>query len=93
MLSKGNIVKSQRLGKSTSRVEVQGITPQGIWLWVSGREYFLCYEEFPWFRKATIDQVSRVELHHGHHLHWPQLDVDLELDSLDDLEKYPLISN
>lgn len=25
------------------------------------------------------------------HLHWPDLDVDLELDSLSDLERYPLV--
>lgn len=86
-------MKLQKLGKNTSKAEVQAISPQGLWLWVQGREFFLSHEDYPWFKKATIDQISKVELHHGHHLHWPELDVDLELESLENLEKYPLISN
>jgi hypothetical protein len=29
---------------------------------------------------------------HGYHLHWPDLDVDLEIDNLENPEKYPLKS-
>ncbi|WP_420886735.1 DUF2442 domain-containing protein [Candidatus Kuenenia stuttgartensis] len=25
------------------------------------------------------------------HLHWPDLDIDLEIDSLENPEKYPLV--
>jgi hypothetical protein len=27
---------------------------------------------------------------HGYHLYWPELDVDLEIDDLENPEKYPL---
>ena len=78
-------------GATTSRVEVSNIDRHGIWLLVDNREYFLPYDGFPWFRKATVDQILAVELLHGDHLHWPELDVDLSLDSLAQPESFPLI--
>ena len=83
-------MRSSALGKSTSQVEVQDIMPQGIWLLIQGVEYFLAYQDFPWFRKGTVEEIHDVYLLHGNHLHWPQLDVDLSLASLRNLEKYPL---
>ena len=78
-------------GAGTSQVEVGNIGPHGLWLLVDDKEYFLPYEGFPWFRKATVDQIVDVELLHGDHLHWPALDVDLSLESLAQLESFPLI--
>lgn len=78
-------------GKSTLSAEVTQISPYGIWLLVNGEEYFLPYEDFPWFKKGSVEQVLNVRLLHGFHLRWPDLDVDLELDSLGHLEKYPLM--
>jgi len=71
-----------------SLVEVTSISAHGIWLWVQEREYFLPHEDFPWFEKA---RVRDVQLLHGHHLFWPKLDVDLELESLTKLAEYPLV--
>ena len=78
-------------GISTSDIEVTNVTRQGIWICVNDGEHFLSYADFPWFRTATIDQILNVELLHGYHLHWPDLEVDLELDSLGKPEEYPLI--
>ena len=75
----------------SNNIEVVQISLHGIWLFVQGIEYFLPYEDFPWFKNATIAQVHKVYLLHKTHLHWPQLDVDIELDSLTSLEKYPLV--
>lgn len=33
----------------------------------------------------------KVELHHEHHLRWESLDIDLELESLADPDKYPSV--
>ena len=83
---------SSTRGENTSQVEVGNIDRHGLWLLVADKEYFLPHDDFPWFRKATLDQILRVQLLHGNHLHWPALDVDLSLDSLDRPESFPLIS-
>lgn len=83
-------MKSSVVGKNTSQAEVTNVSPFGIWILVQNQEYFLPYEEFPWFKEATIASIIDVKLIHGHHLHWPGLDVDIELESLNQLENYPL---
>jgi hypothetical protein len=83
-------MKSQKLGTDTSVTEVVNISAHGVWLYVNGREFFLSHAEYPWFRDATLAAVLNVQLIHGAHLHWPDLDVDLELDSLENPEAYPL---
>ncbi|MBI1319899.1 MAG: DUF2442 domain-containing protein [Candidatus Hydrogenedens sp.] len=85
-------MSSDRLGVPTSGVEVTNIGPHGFWLLVSDREYLLPYESYPWFKKATIEQILDVRLEHGCHLHWPSLDVDLSIEILEHPEAFPLIS-
>ena len=84
-------MKSVGRGKSIS-VSVENITPFGIWLFVKGREYFLNYEDYPYFKEQTLSAIQDVQLLHGYHLYWPALDVDLEIDNLEHPEKYPLRS-
>lgn len=57
------------------------------------KEYFLSYEDFPWFKDARVSEICDVTFRHGFHLRWEQLDVDLELDSLEHPERYPLKYN
>ena len=83
-------MKSGKLGKNISKVEIN-ISPLGMWLLVHNTEYFLPHKEYPWFKDAKISEIYNVELLHNMHLHWPVLDVDLDLDSLNNPEKYPLI--
>ena len=71
-------------------VSVENITPLGMWLYVKEKEYFLNYEDFPYFKNNTISAIFNVELHHGFHLYWPDLDIDLEIDNLENPDKYPL---
>ena len=84
-------MRLKNIGRNILNVEVTQISSHGIWLLAKGVEYFLPYEEFQWFEKATVAQIRNVRLLHGFHLHWPDLDVDLHLDSLKNLEQYPLI--
>ncbi len=84
-------MRSQTLGTDTSEVEVLNIDSHGFWLFVRGKEYFLPYEEYPWFKDARIADIINVELLHNSHLHWPTLDVDLSLTSLEDPKKTPLV--
>jgi hypothetical protein len=57
---------------------------------VLGEEFFLPFEEYPWFQDARIREIQNVELLFDSHLHWPDLDVDLELEALAHPERYPL---
>ncbi|MDA0771364.1 MAG: DUF2442 domain-containing protein [Cyanobacteria bacterium] len=83
-------MKSAKHGTNTSKVEVVGITMNGIWLHVNEMEYFLPFEDYPWFQEAKLGDIPKVELLHGHHLRWDKLDIDIELESLTNIEKYPL---
>lgn len=84
-------MKSLKNGKDTS-ASVENISPFGIWMLVNGKEYFLSYEDYPYFEDQTIKSIQNVRLLHGVHLHWPDLDIDLEIDNLENPEKYPLKS-
>ena len=63
-----------------------------MWLFVCDREVFLSFDRFPWFRDAPIGAVLVVRLPHPGHLYWPELDVDLDVDSIDHPERFPLVS-
>ena len=41
--------------------------------------------------EMNSNDTLEVELNHGHHLHWSNLDIDLELESLNNPENYPKI--
>ena len=84
-------MKSKTLGKSTSEIEVLNTDAYGLWLLAKAKEHFLPYEDFPWFKNATVADILKVELHHGFHLYWPALDVDLDLESLEDTSETPLV--
>jgi hypothetical protein len=83
---------SSTFGTDPPSVKVTNISRHGFWLRIDGTEYFLSFETFPWFREATVAAILYVERLHGEHLRWPALDVDLELDSIRDPAKYPLIA-
>lgn len=85
-------MKSVALGKGTSDVEVSNVSPHGFWLLLGAEELFVPFAQFPWFRDATIGQISNVELPSAHHLYWPELDVDLAVESIRHPEQFPLVS-
>ena len=79
-------------GPSTFPVEVANVSPHGFWLFIGEQEVFLSFADFPWFKDASIQAISRVELPSPHHLYWPDLDIDLAVESLLHPDRYPLIS-
>jgi len=78
--------------RPTSAVELTNVSPHGMWLLVDERELFLPFDAFPWFRKASIAPLACIERPTPDHLRWPDLDVDLSIDSIDHPERYPLVS-
>ena len=85
-------MKSAERGTTTSVVELANMSPHGMWLLIDDEELYLSFESFPWFRDATIGQLSRVERPSSRHLYWPELDVDLTLDNIRRPEDDPMVS-
>jgi len=85
-------MRSAQRGKRTSVVEVGNVSAHGLWLLLGDRELFLPFDKFPWFRDAPIAQLVNVELLSPDHLYWPDLDVDLAVESIEHPERFPLVS-
>jgi hypothetical protein len=70
--------------------EVTNISRYGFWLLLDEQELFLPFDEYPWFKRAPVEQILRLERPQPDHLHWPGLDIDLSVDSIKHPERYPL---
>lgn len=79
-------------GITTSVAEVTRVSRQGFWLLLDGEELPVPFAHFPWFRKATIEQLCDVSWPAPDHLCWPQLDVDISVQSIRDPAAFPLVS-
>lgn len=80
-------------GIATSLVEITNISKHGLWLLVADEELFLSFEDFPWFKTATIEQISEVDRPSENHLYWPRLDIDLALGSIRNPSAFPLVAS
>ena len=67
------------------------INAQGIMISVAGNDYFLSYNRIPWMKDASIKSVLNVRMSGQNAIEWPDLDVDLEIESLMHPERYPLV--
>ena len=79
-------------GTATLEVEVTNVSPHGLWLLLGDEELHVPFSEFPWLKKATIEQLADVQRPTENHLYWPQLDVDLSVESVRDPAAFPLSS-
>jgi len=86
------MMNSQALGKSISEVEVTNISNNGIWLLSGDKELFMSYEKFPWFKNVTVGEILNVEEPTPGHFYWPDLDVDLDTESIEHPERFPFKS-
>ncbi len=82
----------EKRGLNTSAVEVTNISQHGFWLLVDDRELFVPFAGFPWFLNAPVSAILKVERPHAEHLYWPDLDIDLAVESIEHPERYPLVS-
>jgi hypothetical protein len=83
-------MNSKALGKYTFQIEITNISSHGIWLFAKDKELFMSYEDFPWFKEAPIGKVLNVEEPTPGHFYWPELDVDLGIESIEHPERFPL---
>jgi hypothetical protein len=79
-------------GIAISEIEVSLVSRQGFWLLLENEELFVPFDLFPWFKKATVEQITSVERPSANHLYWPMLDIDLAVDSIRDPEAFPLLA-
>lgn len=79
-------------GTDISTAEVTHVSKHGFWLLIAEEELLVPFEHFPWFKKATIEQLSNVQLLTPDHLYWPQLDADVSVESIRDPLAFPLVS-
>ena len=78
------------LGTLTSLIEITQVSSQGFWLLLPTEELFLSFENFPWFNDVTIKELCEVEWPSEKHIYWPNLDIDLSIDSIRDPSAFPL---
>ncbi|HEY7611041.1 MAG TPA: DUF2442 domain-containing protein [Alphaproteobacteria bacterium] len=83
---------SGTLGAASSSAEVVGLSKHGFWLLLGEGEVFVPFSKFPWFKSAPVSRVLNVRRLSADHLRWPDLDVDLHVDSLREPEKFPLVA-
>lgn len=83
-------VKPTPLGINTSEVEIRSISAHGLWLLAGVEELFLSYEDFPWFRDASVGTILNVTEPTPGHFYWPDLDVDLGVETIRHPDRFPL---
>lgn len=83
-------MSSSTHGIRTSETEITHISSHGVWLLSNGRELFLAYDDFPWFKDAAVGKIIDVQEVSPGHFFWPQLDIDLGIESIENPEKFPL---
>jgi hypothetical protein len=79
-------------GTIISAAEVTHVSKHGFWLLLDTEELLVPFEHFPWFKNATIDQLTDVQWPAQDHLYWPQLDADLSVESIRNPAAFPLVS-
>ena len=79
-------------GNNTSAVEISHISSNGVWLLSNDKELFMSYEEFPWFKDQPVKSIINIEEPSPGHFYWPDIDVDLTLETIEHPEKFPLKS-
>ena len=77
-------------GRCILEAEVTNISTHGLWVLVGDKEYFLSYEQFPWFKDKTINDITKVESFGNGHLYWENLDIDLSVEIIEHPERFPL---
>ena len=80
-------------GTNTLAAELTNVSKHGFWLLLNDEELLVPFEHFPWFKSATIEQLADLQWPTPDHLYWPQLDVDLSVESIRNPSGFPLVAN
>lgn len=77
-------------GSSISTIEVTNISAHGVWLLAHGKELFMSYDDFPWFKDQSVKSIINVEEPSPSHFYWPDIDIDVTEEIIENPEKFPL---
>jgi len=78
-------------GAITSGAEVTNISRHGFWMLLGDEELLLSYEQFPWFKQATVAQITHVECPTPDQIYWPSLEIDLSVSAIRRPQDFPLM--
>ena len=79
-------------GTTTLEAEVTNISKHCFWLLLGDEELAVAFKDFPWFKNATVEQITNVQRHSPDHLYWPAMDIDLSVQSIRNPGAFPLVS-
>jgi len=77
-------------GNDILRYKVTNIERFGIRLLADDKEYYIKFNDYPAFKKASIDQILNIQRISPTQFRWPDIDEDIELEALEQPEKYIL---
>jgi hypothetical protein len=77
-------------GRPIAAPKFAELTEAGFWLVLDECRILVDFREFPWFRGRSREELQNVERPFADELRWPELDVDLAVDSLLHPKRYPL---
>ena len=83
--------KFARRGNAILDVEVTDVSKDGFCLRIGHERLHLPYKEFPWFRDAPLAHVRKVTMPYPDSVRWPDLDIDLAVESIRHPERFPLV--
>ncbi|BAO83984.1 hypothetical protein SMCB_1756 [Serpentinimonas maccroryi] len=79
-------------GTITLEAEVTNISKHCFWLLLGNEELAVSFNDFPWFKNATVEQLTDIQWPSADHLYWPKLDIDLSVQSIRNPAAFPLVS-
>ncbi len=85
-------MNSSMPGKNISGIEITNISMHGIWLLADENEFFLSYDDFPWFREQPVSVIFNVREVSPGHYYWPDLDVDISREIIEHPDRFPLLA-
>ena len=85
-------MSSSQPGTGISLSEVTNIESLGFWVLVDDKDILFPLPNIQ-FKGASLQQIFQMQRLSPTQLHWPDLDADIELESLEHPEHYPLVFN
>jgi len=81
---------SEMHGTNILGSEVTAVGRDGFWLIAHDLEYFIPFNSYPVFRKATVQEIFAMEEIAPGQFRWESLDADIALEALAYPERFPL---